>query len=89
MSEKSLEERIKELEDQSKGLEMATYLFVRAICDEGRISIEGVASAFKKMSEAMSDAYGFGGTATGLPFERISALLDAIASSVKKHQGEK
>lgn len=89
MSEnKTLEQRVKCLEQEKDGMEMALQNLIVAICATGNINIPSVAKNYAELTEAILKTYDFTGSAAPGPMTRLQNLLtvhaEVIESGLKK-----
>lgn len=90
MSEdKTLEQRVKDLEDEQKGLELALLNLVTSICANGEIHIPSVAANFAKLNNTLLKTYSLSGPAANKTIERIQELFDVQAQVLEEKLGDK
>lgn len=89
MSEsKTLEQRVKKLEEEREGLEMALQNLIIAICAAGKINIPSVAKNYEQLNKALLENFDFSHSAASNPMQRMQDMLNAQSELVKEKLGE-
>ncbi|ULH08236.1 hypothetical protein [Alcaligenes faecalis] len=89
MSEsKTLEQRVKELEEEKGGLEMALQNLIISICAAGKIDIPSVAKNYEQLNKALLEKFDFSSSAASNPMKRMQDLLNTQSEVIKENLGE-